>query len=564
MTYCLNPSCPQPKNPPQAKVCKACGSKILLRNRYLAGKKIGKGGFGTTFLAVDISLPGTPLCVIKQLRPSSNDPNLLQMARELFAREAKTLGKVGNHPQVPRLLDYFEDSEQFYLIQEFVEGHNLQQEVKLNGPFSEAGARQFLTEMLPVLKYIHSQRVIHRDIKPANIIRREIDRQLVLIDFGAVKNEINTIAANGTGQTALTAFAIGTLGFAPPEQLSMRPVYASDLYALGITAIYLMTAKSPKEMTSNASTGELEWGKYVQIGEEFSNVLTTMLEYNVRDRYKSAEEVLEALKEKGYYDQLADSMIMKQSSSNIPKSANLNSIPETQVNTPTTARISAKAEKIRNLQARRQFKSKSSDHPETGLYTPDDLTLGKTSPNLQSPQVKSKPPGRSSQGSYQGKTNNNEQNEQKNKKITKLPNKLDSRLIKEAYSTGWRDFAQRHLNNVQLAQTNLSGAIFHQSQLIQVNFHKADLSNTDFGRANLRRAILRDATLTRAYLSYSNLEEADLRGADLSFASLTYANLRGANLCGANLCGANISEEQLAMAKTNWLTVFPSGRRGFL
>ena len=113
------------------------------------------------------------------------------MARELFARKTETLGKIGNHPQLPRLLDYFEQSQQFYFIQEYVSGNNLQQEVKQNGPFTEAGIRQFLSEILPMLEYLHSHQVIHRDIKPANIIRGEQDRKLVLIDFGAVKNQVN-------------------------------------------------------------------------------------------------------------------------------------------------------------------------------------------------------------------------------------------------------------------------------------------------------------------------------------------------------------------------------------
>ena len=187
MSYCLNPSCPKPINHPKARKCKACGSKLLLRDRYHLVKGLGKGGFGATFLAADISLPGNPLCVIKQLRPNTDNPNFLSMARELFEREARTLGKIGNHPQIPRLLDYFEDRQQFYLVQEFVKGNNLQQEIRKNGVLDEEEVKQVLKEILTILKDIHNQKVIHRDIKPANIIRREIDGKLVLIDFGVVK-----------------------------------------------------------------------------------------------------------------------------------------------------------------------------------------------------------------------------------------------------------------------------------------------------------------------------------------------------------------------------------------
>ncbi|MEM7594809.1 MAG: serine/threonine-protein kinase, partial [Cyanobacteria bacterium P01_A01_bin.83] len=208
MSYCLNPSCPRPVNHPKSKLCKACGSKLLLHGRYHLVKGLGKGGFGATFLAADLALPGKPLCVIKQLRPNTDNPNFLSMARELFEREAKTLGRVGNHPQIPRLLDYFEDRQQFYLIQEFVKGNNLQQEVKKEGVLNEAKARQVLQEVLVILRDIHAQKVIHRDIKPANIIRREIDNKLVLIDFGVVKNQVNSVGA-ASNQTALTAFAVG-------------------------------------------------------------------------------------------------------------------------------------------------------------------------------------------------------------------------------------------------------------------------------------------------------------------------------------------------------------------
>ncbi|HEY9710900.1 MAG TPA: serine/threonine-protein kinase, partial [Oculatellaceae cyanobacterium] len=226
MSYCLNPVCPQPKNPIHVEVCQACGSKLLLRDRYRVSKALGQGGFGATFLAQDESLPGDPCCVIKQLRPTATVSHILPMARELFEREAQTLGRIGNHPQVPRLLDYFEDNHQFYLVQEYISGSTLQQEVKRSGALSEAGVKQFLSEILPLLQYIHSQRVIHRDIKPANIIRREQDRKLVLIDFGAVKNQVNSTTVNTSDQTALTNFAIGTPGYAPPEQMALRPVYA--------------------------------------------------------------------------------------------------------------------------------------------------------------------------------------------------------------------------------------------------------------------------------------------------------------------------------------------------
>ena len=152
MSYCVNPTCPDPKNSASVQTCQACGSQLLLRDRFRPMKPIAQGGFGATFLAIEEKLPGKAPCVIKQLRPSSTTPYILKMARELFAREAETLGKIGNHPQIPRLLDYFEDNNQFYLVQEYVSGFTLQQEVKQNGVYSETGVRQFLSEIMPLLQ----------------------------------------------------------------------------------------------------------------------------------------------------------------------------------------------------------------------------------------------------------------------------------------------------------------------------------------------------------------------------------------------------------------------------
>ncbi|MGD2182830.1 protein kinase domain-containing protein [Lusitaniella coriacea] len=529
MSYCLNPSCSHPKNPDNAKVCRACGSKILMRDRYLGQKLLGQGGFGTTFLAIDTSLPGQPCCVIKQLRPSSSDPNVFQMARELFEREAQTLGKIGNHPQVPRLLDYFEYNKEFYLVQEFVSGHNLHQEIKRNGPISEVGVKQFLSEILPMLQYIHAQQVIHRDIKPANLIRREQDRKLVLIDFGAVKNQVNPqMAANSSDQTALTAFAIGTPGFAPPEQMALRPVYASDIYAVGVTCIYLLTGKSPKDLDYNPKTGELVWEKYVEISDHFAQVLKKMLEVSVRHRYQVAEEVLRAMEMEPYLDSLAQGLITK---------------PSDRGND--------------NL-------SPSGRDLDSGGRGPSSATQ-KLAMAIRAKRARREQGGTTGIGVYSsGRNNRMDGSRTAGQRVPKRKRmKLDVESVVNDYLKGRRDFAQENLNLLKLQDTDLSGSIFHQAKLIKTNLQNANLTNTNFGRANLTQAVLRDANLGRAYLSYANLEGADLRGANLSYASLTYASLKGANLCGANLSGAKITEEQLVQAKTNWATVLPSGKRGF-
>ncbi len=537
MSYCLNPACPQPKNPIHVDLCQACGSKLLLRDRYRVIKALGQGGFGATFLAKDESLPGEPCCVIKQLRPTTTGAHLLPMARELFEREARTLGKIGNHPQVPMLLAYFEDSEQFYLVQEYISGWTLQQEVKKSGPYSEAGVKQFLSEILPLLQYIHSQQVIHRDIKPANLIRREQDKKLVLIDFGAVKNQVNP-AQNNSDQTALTNFAIGTPGFAPPEQMALRPVYASDIYAVGVTCIYLLTAKSPKDLDYNPSTGEMMWRKYVHISDHLAEVLKKMLEASVRHRYQAAGDILRALDLEPYLDSLRDGLANKPNSSQ-NQILNGNSLFSGDLNLPSSpsSPSSATSKLAMAIRARRARQEQSGPNTAAGQGS------------RAIPRQRASATSLKSDGYTVGKP--------------KVPAKLDAEGLLMAYLKGRRDFASQDLIGLNLQKAELSGGIFHQAKLAKVNFQGADLSNADFGRASLTRANLRDAKLGRAYLSYADLEGADLRGADLSYAYLNHANLKGANLCGANLTNAKITEEQLALAKTNWATVLPSGKRGF-
>lgn len=530
MLYCLNPECPQPKNESH-KVCAACGSSLVLRGRgnYVALKVLGQGGFGATFLTADLSLPGKPLCVIKQLRPQTNVPEFFKMAKELFQREAETLGRIGNHPQLPRLLDYFEDNQRFYLIQEYVRGHNLQKEVKQNGPFTEAGVKQFLSELMPMIQYIHSQGVIHRDIKPANLIRREEDKKLVLIDFGAVKNKVNLPDSSGSDQSALTQFAVGTPGFAPPEQMAMRPVFASDIYAVGVTCLYFLTARTPKDMDYNAATGEMAWQKYVSISDHLAQVLSKMLEVSVRYRYQSAEEVMKAMEMEPYLDSLAQGLINKPTIEDRSGSED-NNLLSNQSSRSATAKL---AQQIR---AR-----KEANMGQTGLHSSTSVTRGLASSSA-SPSM----------------ANNLSLNERKKKTTTPLT----AEEFLQAYARGRRDFIQQNFNSFNFKEANLAKINLHESRLVKANLEKANLANADLGSANLSQALMRDAILERAYLGATNLQNADLRGADLSFAYLINANLKGANFCGANLNNAKVTEEQLAQAKVNWRTIMPNGKRG--
>jgi serine/threonine protein kinase len=238
MSYCLNPHCSKPENPNDVKFCLTCGTKLLLKERYGAIKPIGQGGFGRTSLAVDEDKPSKPACVIKLFYPQAQGTNTVQKAAELFNQEAIQLDNLGQHPQIPALLSYCTQDDRQYLVQEFINGLNLAQELAQNGAFNESKIRQLLIDLLSVLQFCYSKEVIHRDIKPENIIRRRSDNRLVIVDFGAAKSATGTVL-NHTGTS------IGSPEYVAPEQMRGRAVFASDVYSLGVTCINLLTARSP-------------------------------------------------------------------------------------------------------------------------------------------------------------------------------------------------------------------------------------------------------------------------------------------------------------------------------
>jgi serine/threonine protein kinase len=262
-----------------------------LAKRYLIQSLLSRGSFGITFLARNIYLPGNPLCVIKQFAPRCIDPQLIEIARKQFELEALILSRLGSHAQIPSLLDYFSVGANCYLVEEYLPGIVLSKLVTTDRQFTEVEVEKFLTQMLRVLEYIHSHHLIHQDIKPQNIILCQTDRRFVLLDFGAVK-DIDPITAGKQGENSR---AIGTLGFAPPEQLTNRPVYASDIYALGMTCIYLLTGTDPSEIPTDPQTCELLWAEGLEISVELIEIINKMTQILLVDRYQSATQVLTAL-----------------------------------------------------------------------------------------------------------------------------------------------------------------------------------------------------------------------------------------------------------------------------
>jgi len=291
MCYCLNPECPAPGNqktasPLQTRFCSNCGSKLLLGDRYRALKLIGQGGFGRTFLAIDEHKPSKPNCVIKQFcYPQS--AVIPEKVTELFSQEALWLDELGQHPQIPALFAYVEEGQQKYLVQEFIDGQNLAEDFQKRGTFDEAQIRHLLTDLLPVLQYVHDHQVIHRDIKPENIIRRESDRHYVLVDFGASKLLIDE------GQPSTK---IGSQGYTAPEQAAGHATFTSDLYSLGATCVHLLTGLPPTHLF--AEEEKIWYWRYhlpQMLSPGLERVLDRLLQIDLSQRYGSATDALKDL-----------------------------------------------------------------------------------------------------------------------------------------------------------------------------------------------------------------------------------------------------------------------------
>jgi WD40 repeat protein len=279
MSYCFNPTCKHPQNDRHSLSCKSCGQLLLLRDRYRGQSVLGQGGFGKTYLALD-ERKQSP-CVIKQFLPQSN----LTQAAERFRLEAKQIATLGSHPHIPQLLDFIEQSQQQFIVQEWIEGDNLAQILSKKGSFRETEIWQLLDELLPILQFLHLNQVIHRDIKPENIIQRS-QGTFALVDFGAAKT---------TSQTTLnkTGTIIGSANYAAPEQTFGKAIFASDIYSLGVTCLHLLTGVSPFQLYDMAE-GTWAWRDYLKssVSNRFGKILDKMVVTATKQRYQSVEEIL--------------------------------------------------------------------------------------------------------------------------------------------------------------------------------------------------------------------------------------------------------------------------------
>ena len=287
MSYCLNNDCQHRENSSQDQLCQSCGSKLLLRERYRAIKMIGQGCFGKTFLAVDNDKPSKPPCVIKPFFPSSQGTNSVEKATELFHEEASRLEELGQHSQIPALLAHFEQEGNSYLVQEYINGDNLAQELKTEGVFTEAKIKDLLLGLLPVVQFLHENNLIHRDIKPENIIIQQENEEdkLFVVDFGA--------ARYATGTAILkTGTIIGDSLYIAPEHLLGKTNFTSDLYCLGVSCIHLLTGVDTFTLFSSYEDAWV-WRDFLttSVSDELGQILEKMVQKAIKTRFKTALEI---------------------------------------------------------------------------------------------------------------------------------------------------------------------------------------------------------------------------------------------------------------------------------
>jgi serine/threonine-protein kinase len=270
----------------------------VIQNRYRILSILGQGGFGRTYLAEDQSR-FNELCAIKELIPLSAGDYALEKSKELFQREAQVLYQI-KHPQIPQFQATFEQDGRFFIVQDYVNGKTYREQLEQlrsqGYVFSEAEVQQLINQLLPTLAYLHGKGIIHRDISPENIILRDRDQMPVLIDFGVVKELATKIQTPGPTHQATT---VGKVGFAPSEQMQTGRAFPnSDLYALAVTAIVLLTGREPQELLDER-TMQWHWQRWASVSLGFANILHRMLSYAPGDRYASAAEVQQAMQTMG-------------------------------------------------------------------------------------------------------------------------------------------------------------------------------------------------------------------------------------------------------------------------
>ncbi|NEP41949.1 MAG: serine/threonine protein kinase [Okeania sp. SIO2H7] len=255
----------------------------IIKEQYQIIEQLGAGESWETYLAKNLYLPNNSQCVVKRLKSDASET-----AKALFDREAKILSNLGKHDRIPYLLAYFGENEYFFLVHEFIDGESLSQEWVEGEPWRQDRVISLLREILEILVFVHGGNIVHRDINWENLMRRKGDRQLVLTNFGAVKQ------VTAGSQTISIA---GTPGYMPPEQTYGIARLSSDVYAVGVMGIQALTGLKPGNFRANIDTGNLEWRSKAEVlvSRELGEVLDRMVRYDFKERYQSAKEAWSAI-----------------------------------------------------------------------------------------------------------------------------------------------------------------------------------------------------------------------------------------------------------------------------
>ena len=263
----------------------------LINQRYLINRLIGQGGFGRTYLAFD-KHRFDETCVLKEFVPATTQENIFNKSKELFEREAKVLSQL-QHPQIPKFLAFIIDEKRLFIVQEYIDGKTYSEILgeRLDGtgkPFSESEVKTWLQGILPILEYIHLHKIIHRDISLGNIMLPNNKSQPVLIDFGVVKEKLTHL---NNSHHSVQGSIVGKIGYSPPEQLRLGQCYpSSDIYALGVCAIVLLTRRMPYLLIDESYNWR--WQCYTKVSQSLANIINKMLAEKAGDRFQSANEII--------------------------------------------------------------------------------------------------------------------------------------------------------------------------------------------------------------------------------------------------------------------------------
>ena len=283
--------CDHYNNPPNSVFCIHCGQPIVEEEKFIGSyqilKTLGKGGMGITYLVLDTKNAKKGKRSLSVLKEMKADMARVSKARELFEREARILKSL-NHPNIPQYYDFFVENDRKYLVMELIHGQNLENFIRQTGAINSIRVIKWMMQVCEVLDYLHNLKpsLVHRDIKPANLILKNLDGNLMLLDFGAVK-ELGTSLDT----------RIGVEGYSAPEQYSGKPCIQSDIYAVGSTMVFLLTGKTPMQYYRyKKNKYEIETENIPDLSEQLANIIKKCCEPDPRDRYQSARELRESLK----------------------------------------------------------------------------------------------------------------------------------------------------------------------------------------------------------------------------------------------------------------------------